>query len=117
MINSYFDTGNFDDPIKKELTEYFYYSLNPDITINNILTLSENTVELKDDYFQYGEPKRESFYRVSQPIQNFYKRLSARYLLTEMKLGSEVTEHDRTVSTWFYMIGQIGGVYGLVSAI
>lgn len=117
MINSYFDTSDFAEPVKKELTEYFYYALNPDITLNNILTLSENTLELKDDYFQYGNPATDSFYRVSQPVQNFYKRLSARYLLTEVKLSSEVTQHGRTVSTWFDMLGQVGGVYGIVSAI
>jgi hypothetical protein len=116
MLNHYFDLHNFEQPIQSFLTQKYIYDFVKDFTFSSMIFIRENNVELMDSFFQFQSYERKKFYSVSEERVNFYI-YDDTFLTIKIVPDSQTVTHSRTVYSFFDMLAQIGGVYGVLSAI
>jgi hypothetical protein len=116
MLNSYFDSQNFYNPIQSFLTEKYAYNFVQDFTFLSMIFIRENNVELMDSFFQFQDYENKIFYSISDERTSFYKYYDT-LMMIRIVADSQTITHTRTVYSFFDMLAQIGGVYGVLSAI
>jgi hypothetical protein len=81
-----------------------------------MIFIRENNVELMDNFFQFQDYEKMKFYSISEERINF-NRFNNNLLVVSILADSQTVTHTRTVYSFFDMLAQIGGVYGVLSAI
>jgi hypothetical protein len=116
MINSYFDFDDYQSPIKTYLEDMNILTLTPSQTQTAQFHIQHNTAELKESLVFNLNSKTEEFYSIGKRLvvsDNFELRQRA-YLNVYMKLSQETDLYERTVFTFFDMLGLLGGVFEIL---
>jgi hypothetical protein len=116
MLNRYFDIQNLDNPIQSFLTQRYVYNFVKDFTFLSVISIRENNVELMDSFFQFQDYEKMIFYSILEERTSFYKYHDT-LMMIRIEPDSQTITHTRTVYSFFDMLAQIGGVYGVLSAI
>jgi len=114
-VNSYFDFKDYSDPVKQYLQQGDLSYLIQDFAQLIDITIQENNAETFDSIFFNVSPEEERFYSVGERRYKVAPESSINAIFRiRFTLDDAVITHERTVFTILDMIGQIGGVYGLL---
>lgn len=117
MIDSYFDLHNFTQPIGSFLTEKYYYYCVPGTIKYTDIFIKENKIELTDNFMQFGGPEAKKFYSVSDVKESWAYYGGPEYVYVKLQLDPETQLYKRTVYSLLDLVGQLGGVFGILSSV
>lgn len=117
MIDSYFNLRNFTQPIGSFLTEKYYYYCVPGTIKYTDIFIKENKLELTDNFLQLGGPVEKKFYSVSDVKESWAYYGGPEYVYVKLQLDPETQLYKRTVYSILDLIGQLGGVFGILSSV
>jgi len=113
MVNRYFDSQNYTQPVRTTMTDQFYYTIHPEMTKQTHVYVEENKLELMDSFFQYGETEKSTFYSISGGFEDYKPLEENTYVDTYFLLDKKVTTYRRTIYSLFDMLAHLGGVFHL----
>ena len=118
IIDRFFDPTNFDQPIQAYFKDDFSYYLIPGIYKSAQIYIQENEVETSDNFFSLDSSKKDIFYATSKTRIDLRSSNDRDKILLKasLRLDQEVKTHKRTVFTIFDLLGQIGGIFGLMQS-
>lgn len=124
FIHSFMDFDNYENPIQKVYDDRFNIFITPslDIVKVNKLHIRKNYVNLYDDPFSFGlnfgtheDKKTKTFYSVQDSESDFYEgKYTSTKAIVQLVIDDQEDYYTRNVYTYLDMIGQIGGVFGML---
>lgn len=117
MINSYFDLGSFDDPIKTYLTQKFYYTYEEGVFTQTEIFLKENRIDNLDDYTLIEGKHKKKFYAVGHEKSDKYNEDTTQFSRISLILDPETETFSREVFHVMDILGNIGGIFSLLRAL
>ena len=118
MINSYFDLNSYDDPIKTFIEDRLvYYTING-FTRDVNFYFQKNEIERQDNYLSVvSEGEEETFISMSDS-ETYLKATDGINVFKGSFLKSnKQTSYTRSVFTFLDLLGVIGGVFEVLSAV
>jgi hypothetical protein len=116
MIDKYFDAESYDESVKQYITQDFKYSGISTFSKYVYISIKENELQLMDSVFQYGDHTKKTFYSISKErIDDSI--FAGSYFDVTIQMDSQKLIHERTVFSFFDMVAQLGGVYGVIAGI
>lgn len=117
ILNSYLDFNDYATPIKSYLADSQYFPLVPNVMSGREYRIQFNEAHLNEDIlFNFGT-KVINFYSIGErndQIDNFYLHRNC-YAGIYFRLAQEYDLYERSVFTFFDMLGILGGIYRLLS--
>jgi hypothetical protein len=116
MVDSYFDLESFDAPIKTYLTQKYFASIIGTKVKNFEVFLKENNIDRLDDYSFTKGNEQNSFYSVKEMTSDEYESEADLYASVKLSLDAESQNYSRNVYTILDVIGQVGGIFSLLTS-
>jgi hypothetical protein len=116
MVDSYFDLESFDAPIKTYLTQKYFASIIGTKVKNFEVFLKENNIDRLDDYSFTKGNVLNSFYSVKEMTSDEYESSADLYASVKLSLDAESQSYTRNVYTILDVIGQVGGIFSLLTS-
>ncbi|CAI2361308.1 unnamed protein product [Moneuplotes crassus] len=116
FTSRYFDFNDYENPIKTTFDTRFSASLDTGFLKTHNYDIQKHEVEDINYFFQFGQSDKSKFYRVGEEISDFRTVDSTANQLLEINIhqDSQVLYYERTIFSFFDVIGSIGGVFGLL---
>lgn len=117
MIDSYFDTQSFKDPIKTFLTQKYWYSLEGGKRHRSDIFLKENNIDMFDDFIGLEGKDDANFYSVSDGEMRKWDENGLIYGEWYFYLDPETRIFQRDVYTILDLLSQVGGIFSLLQSL
>ena len=119
IAQQYFDSDDYESPIKRIFDSRFVYKLLPKLHKQSDLFIRKTDVALYDNILNPDSGEEYSYYSVENFRDDFELIGSTEpNLLTVTLLQDSVTESfERRVYSIMDLFGQLGGIYGILTVI
>ena len=117
MIDRYFDKESFDKPVKKHLTQNYFYVMDAGYFRNIEIFVQENQIDLLDDYMLVEGSKDGRYYSVADQKDVRSHTTSDLFGIITLSLHPETKIFKRTVFTILDVLSQIGGIFSLLQSL
>ncbi|CAI2360297.1 unnamed protein product [Moneuplotes crassus] len=116
FTSKYFDFNDYENPIKTTFESKFGSHLDTGFLKTQDYYIQKHEVEDINYFFQFGQSDKSKFYRVAETISRFRTVDSTANQLLQINFyqESQVLYYERTIFSFFDVIGNIGGVFGLL---
>ena len=113
--NRYFDFDDYDDPVKAYVTDRESYKPPTSFHKRVTLFLRKNEYSLHDDLVQYRDHQEGSFYSIGSKEVDIEELTDDTVMTIQIVQDSVVDQYQRSVFTFMEMIGQLGGLYEVLT--
>lgn len=111
LPNYYFDTKDYETPIKFRFDSNYYWGLLPGYTIQKTIKLSHNIAVDKIDYWPFETEKTYSYYSVGRMFENVSVIDSGNTVLAiNLEIDDKYVRTERSVFTFTDLVSSIGGL-------
>ena len=112
LQNAFFDTQNFDDPVRYYLDDSFFWDLLPGFRKKVDMHVRQGKANLLDDLVQLFSDKSQTYYTVANTKEQIVLENSEdEFLSVFIRLDSTAETYDRRVYSISDLLAQVGGIY------
>ena len=116
VINKYLDFNNYTTPIQSYFDDRYSFLLTPSFSKVSRVYLQKNEAILNDDYLGIQPASNYTFFNVEKSTTDI-AYVGYEYVGFGLMLGPSKITYTRNVFTLMQLIGNVGGVYGLLISI
>ena len=116
VSNYYFDTNQYENPVKVSLDNRFSYNLIPGYEVGKIMNIRINEAEDWTNYYPSLNPEEYKYYSIDTVDDHLeVEDPNTRFVFkATFQLDRQYTKVERKVYTFVEVLGQIGGVIGII---
>lgn len=117
--NFYFDSDDYDDPIKRYIDDKIWWTIMPKIRKDADIFVRRNYISLNDGFVQITGEEKDSFISVSGQRETIddYEVGDQKLIRVYFRIDNIVDNYERQVYSSGDLLAQIGGVFSFFKAI